>query len=84
MAIQSGLVAARVDDKWGFIDASGALVIDANYEAFAVFERGIAWVKTDGSTWCAIDRRGQNVPGLACRDADPNPRPGMAGGRTRF
>jgi WG containing repeat len=71
----NGLVAAKFEDKWGIIDASGAMVIDAAFDGFGlfhrgVFERGIAWMQT-GSSWCAIDRRGQRVPTLPCRDTEP-------------
>jgi hypothetical protein len=70
-----GLVAAKFEDKWGFIDASGAMVIDAAFDGVGlflrgIFERGIAWTQT-GSSWCAIDRRGQRVPTLPCRDSEP-------------
>jgi hypothetical protein len=39
--------------------------------------RGIAWAKRDGN-WCAIDRRGRRVAGIACADADPT---GSSGNR---
>jgi hypothetical protein len=71
--LDNGLVAAKLDDKWGFIDASGALVIDAKYDEPSNFQRGISWVKA-GSTWCAIDRRGQNVSVLPCQASDPQPK----------
>jgi len=83
MNLRAGAVAARFDDKWGFIDASGAMIIEPKYDGFSIFERGIAWVKT-GSTWCAIDRRGQSVLGQICQDIDPNPRPGTSSMRTRW
>jgi hypothetical protein len=78
-----GAIPARFDDKWGFIDASGAQIIEPKYDAFSIFERGISWAKT-GNTWCAIDRRGQGVPGLTCQDIDPNPRPGTGTSRGRW
>jgi hypothetical protein len=82
MFFGSGLVAAKFEDKWGFIDASGALTIDDKFDAFSVFQRGIAWVQTGGS-WCAIDRRGQRVPSLQCLDTNPNPQTGAVSGRMR-
>jgi hypothetical protein len=66
-----GLVAAKFEDKWGIIDASGAMIIDDAYDGFGIFQRGIAWMQT-GNSWCAINRRGQRVPTLPCREADPN------------
>jgi hypothetical protein len=83
MNLRAGAIPARFDDKWGFIDASGALIIEPKYDAFSTFERGISWAKT-GNTWCAIDRRGQSVPGLICQDIDPNPKPGVGTSRTRW
>jgi hypothetical protein len=80
--LDSGLVAAKLGDKWGFIDASGALTIDPKYDEFSYFERGISWVKT-GSTWCAIDRRGQQVSALPCQATDPKPKPGLVLGTIR-
>jgi hypothetical protein len=71
--LDDGLVAAKLDDKWGFIDASGAVVVDAKYDEPSYFRRGISWVKA-GSTWCAIDRRGQNVSTLPCQASDPQPK----------
>jgi hypothetical protein len=70
-----GLVAAKFEDKWGIIDASGAMIIDDAYDGVGVFhrgvfQRGIAWMQT-GNSWCAIDRRGQRVPTLPCRDTEP-------------
>jgi hypothetical protein len=82
MFFRGGLVAAKFDDKWGFIDASGALIIPAMFDGFGVFQRGIAWMQTGGS-WCAINRLGQRVPSLSCLDADPNPKPGIFSSRIR-
>jgi hypothetical protein len=83
IALDFGLVAARTDEKWGFIDAGGTQVIGEQYDEFTHFRRGIAWVKS-GSTWCAIDRRGRSVPTLECQATDPNPKPGTATMRTRW
>jgi hypothetical protein len=47
------------------------MIIDAAYDGFGIFQRGIAWMQT-GNSWCAINRRGQRVPTLPCREADPN------------
>jgi hypothetical protein len=83
MFFNNGLVAAKFEDKWGFIDASGALIVDDNYDGFSVFDRGIAWVQAGGS-WCAIDRRGQRVPTLQCLDADPASKSGTFFSAVRY
>jgi hypothetical protein len=80
--VDEGLRAAKFDDKWGFIDASGALIIEDNYDSFSFFSRGIAWVQS-GSSWCAIDKHGQRVPSLPCQETTPNPQPGTVTFRTR-
>jgi hypothetical protein len=77
-----GLAAAKFDQTWGFVDASGALIIENQYDAFGGFLRGIAWVQTGGS-WCAIDRRGNRVPSLQCQEANPNPQSGSVTFRMR-
>src|SRR5262249_7984606 len=48
----SGLVAIRSGTKWGFVDAGGVMVIEPKYDEVRPFERGISWVKVEGS-WCA-------------------------------
>ena len=80
--VNEGLRAAKFDEKWGFIDASGALIIEDTYDAFSFFSRGIAWVQSGGS-WCAINKLGQRVPSLPCQDVTPNPQPGTATFRMR-
>jgi WG containing repeat len=68
-----GLVAVKSGTKWGFVEASGAMVIEAKYdEVLPAFERGIAWAKLEGS-WCSIDRQGQPVSALSCRPSAPVP-----------
>jgi hypothetical protein len=57
--------------KWGFVDWAGH-AIEARFSAVRPFGRGLAWGKT-GETWCPIDRRGERIPGIACRSADPDP-----------
>jgi hypothetical protein len=63
--------------KWGFLDWMGN-AIEAKFDEVSRFERGVAWVKSDGE-WCPIDRRGNKVPILHCQSEPPKlierPRP---------
>jgi hypothetical protein len=61
-------------EKWGFADVSGKLIIDAQYDEHAFYDRGVAWVRT-GNTVCPIDRRGKPVQTLACKEQPPVPQP---------
>ena len=45
-------------DKWGFIDNSGTLVIDAEYDAVGTFSEGLAAVNEKGR-WGYLDKEGQ-------------------------
>jgi hypothetical protein len=61
------------DDKWGLTDTAGQVTAEPQFDEpvyFAPSLRGIAWAKQD-RRWCAIDRRGRSVPGIACADEDP-------------
>jgi hypothetical protein len=70
--LDRGLVPARSENKWGFVDAGGTLVIEQKYDEVRQFRRGISWVKLDGS-WCPIDRRGHSVRSLFCQSLAPTP-----------
>jgi len=79
--LDGGLVTFLKDGKWGLVDTSGQVIVGPMFDEPVYFQsdlRGIAWAKRDGS-WCAIDRRGRRVPGIACADADP-----MASWNVRF
>ncbi|MBR1124025.1 WG repeat-containing protein [Bradyrhizobium lablabi] len=70
-----GLLTFLRDGKWGLVDTSGQVMLEPQFEEPTYFtQRGIAWAKRDGR-WCAINRRGHPVPGIACADADPLRRP---------
>jgi hypothetical protein len=73
---ERGLIAIKSDGRWGFVDDAGTLVIETRYDEVKPFYRGISWARTQES-WCAIDRRGQAVPTLACRNVAPNPNFGL-------
>ena len=75
-----GLLTFLKNGKWGLVDTAGHLVVEPRFDEpvyFAHGLRGVAWAKRDGN-WCAIDRHGRAVPGIACADADPM---GWSGGR---
>src|SRR5262249_5199112 len=72
-----GLLTFLKAGKWGLVDTAGQVIIEPQFDEPVLFTpglRGIAWTKRDGS-WCAVDRRGRRVPGIACADADPLRRP---------
>jgi hypothetical protein len=68
-----GLLTFLKSGKWGLVDTAGQLMVEPQYDAPVYFLpglRGVAWAKL-GGRWCAIDRRGRTVPGIACTEADP-------------
>jgi hypothetical protein len=72
LQLGDGLLTFLKNGRWGLIDTAGQVILDPQFEEPAYFVstlRGIAWAKRDGR-WCAIDRRGHAVPGIACTDAD--------------
>lgn len=72
---------ARVFDgkKWGYLDPSGKLVIDCNWDIAMDFSEGLAAVATvvpgvsdqtpDVQTWYLIDRQGQTVQSIGTNNA---------------
>jgi WG containing repeat len=69
-----GLGDVEVEGKWGFIDASGKLVIPATYDQAMPFSAGLAPVRSGALTnnpkaailgmvgsWCWVDRTGKKV-----------------------
>jgi hypothetical protein len=73
-----GLLTFLKRGKWGLVDTAGQVMVEPQFDEpvyFADRLRGVAWAKRDGN-WCAIDRRGRSIPGIACADADPTGRPG--------
>ncbi|WP_246799433.1 WG repeat-containing protein [Bradyrhizobium sp. CCBAU 51753] len=71
--LETGLLPFLADGKWGLMDTAGKVAIQPTYDAQVSFRpslRGIAWAKHDGR-WCPIDRRGHDVPGLACTERPP-------------
>jgi hypothetical protein len=73
VALDLGLLTFLKNDKWGLVDTAGQVIMEPQFEQPVYFRpglRGVAWAKREAS-WCAIDRRGNRVPGIACTDADP-------------
>jgi hypothetical protein len=58
---------ARREDRWGYIDRTGQVVIDFQYEEARAFYEGLAAVCTDGQ-WGYIDAQGTVV--VPCRYQD--------------
>ena len=72
-----GLLTFLKDGKWGLVNTAGQVIVEPQFDEPVYFSpglRGIAWAKSD-NRWCAVDRRGRSVPGIACTDADPMPPP---------
>ena len=66
--LETGLLPFLRDGKWGLMDTAGKVAIQPIYDEQVSFRpsfRGIAWANHDGRR-CPIDRRGQEVPGIAC------------------
>jgi hypothetical protein len=76
--LELGLLTFLRDGKWGLVDTAGRVIVEPQFDEpvyFADRLRGVAWAKRDGR-WCAIDRHGSLVPGIACADTDPMRWPG--------
>lgn len=56
-----GLAPVRKNDKWGFINKAGKLVIDYRYTGAREFSGGLACVEKDNSDWGFIDTAGNTV-----------------------
>ena len=75
IALDFGLLTFLRGGKWGLVDTAGQVMVEPQFDEPVYFMpglRGVAWAKHDGN-WCAIDRRGRSVPGIACTDTDPVP-----------
>jgi hypothetical protein len=81
ISLDFGLLTFLKNGKWGLVDTAGQVIMKPQFEEpinYMPGFRGVAWAKRDAG-WCAIDRRGNPVPGIACTDADPT-----GGGNRRF
>src|SRR5262249_53508812 len=59
----SGLIAIRVDDRWGYADLSGKLVIPAQFRNMGIFRRGVVWGEHEGNM-CPMHRRRHYMVGI--------------------
>ncbi|EOZ2107593.1 WG repeat-containing protein, partial [Campylobacter coli] len=55
-----GLVAVKLNGKWGFIDKSGKIVIESKFDSGGHFSEGLAGVKLNGK-YGLIDKSGKIV-----------------------
>jgi len=55
-----GLWRVSVDNKWGFVDKQGNVVVRPQFEDVGVFGEGLASVEIDGK-WGYIDKQGTLV-----------------------
>ena len=63
------LAAVRVDEKWGFIDKTGHLLIPLQYDYAWNFKEDVAAVKQNGK-WGFIDKAGQEFLPFLYDEAD--------------
>ena len=52
-----GLIQLKTGDQWGYMNASGKLVIPAKFAETSKFDAGYAWAKT-GSAYVVLDTKG--------------------------
>ena len=55
-----GLCKFRVDEKWGFVDSVGNLVVSPVYDKVCSPHAGVVWVKKDG-LWGSINLAGKMI-----------------------
>lgn len=55
--MSAGLIPVKQDDKWGYINRKGKIVIPIQYEWVSIFRGNEAWVKKNGN-WMRIDTQG--------------------------
>jgi len=60
LAFKRGFAAVQQNEKWGFINQNGDLVIPIVYDSVATFSNGLAAVK-QGNLWGYIDESGTEV-----------------------
>ena len=69
---ENNLLPVQLDDKWGYIDKSGELVIPYQWEKAGTFRNGIAYVYDDGQ-YGYIDRNGTFKVPMGLKDSDLTP-----------
>jgi hypothetical protein len=76
ISLDLGLLAFRRDGRWGLVDTAGKAIVEPTYDLTQFLYRGIAWARR-GDRWCAIERRGRPVPGIACETRPIEPPTGL-------
>ncbi|MGZ4099837.1 MAG: WG repeat-containing protein [Bacteroidia bacterium] len=56
-----GLSAVRINDKWGFVDTTGKLVIPCKFDCVFSFRNGLAKIISGGKSYDEFDERFPNV-----------------------
>jgi hypothetical protein len=64
-----GLAPVKVDEKWGFIDKKGRMVVEPKFDGAESFSDGMARVKL-GELWGYIDHTGTLVIGFQYEEAE--------------
>jgi hypothetical protein len=57
----NGMAAVQIDGKWGFINKSGKLVVDAQYPLVYPYQNNIAVVKDANKFYTFIDKEGNQL-----------------------
>ena len=72
------LFAKNENNKWGFINKNGDLIVEAEYDEVTEFNKyGFAAVKKDGK-WGSIDKEGKEITG-EIYELDDNQKPFFIG-----
>ncbi len=81
-ADENALFPAEQNGKWGFINRSGKIVIEPQFEYAAEFSENLAWVQ-NGKMWSIVDRSGQVTDTQFPVDKETVPQP-FSGGLSRI
>jgi len=60
MCGEKGLFPAKIDDKWGFINKKGKVIINFQYEEVNIFVKGLAAIKLNDK-WGFINEKGKVI-----------------------
>ena len=69
MRFSEGLASVELNNKWGFIDTTGKIVIPFVYESFSNFVKGLALVTINNKSFY-INKKGECVRGCKNAPAD--------------
>ena len=57
---QEGMAYVKIKNKYGYINASGKVVVKATYDRADVFQNGLAYVEKNGKAYY-INKKGKTV-----------------------